>query len=319
MTERGKSLSAIQKKDEAIKESVYEALWKDDVLRAIEYSEIDVDVKDRVVHLNGHIVSTTSQSRIRHAIRGIPGIFGIEDNLVPDDKLTVEVAASLGNLEHTYGCKFFTGVSHGVVSLNGTVSDVNVKLMAEKCAAANQSVRAVVNNVRIAGVKPELREQVCLQPAIGEPISFLDGISGVVKQVIINPNNRRVIAMTLQGEFSDQGYESTSLAAGQARRPDQIVVVPMDAVRYLTRASGFLSIRSSERNRYRVFTLDSFIVPDQAWIPPYPYCPADVLFPVEYQDAHLVIADGPLAFPIAVLPEDTSLSEQLLANDSLGG
>jgi osmotically-inducible protein OsmY len=319
MTDYGKSLSPIQKKDEAIKESIYKALWEDDVLRAIEYSEIDVDVKDRIVYLNGHIVGSISLSRIRHAIRAIPGIFGIKDNLVLDDKLTVEVAVSLGDLEHTYDCKFFTGVSHGVVSLNGTVSDVNVKLLAEKCAAGNQSVRAVINNVRVAGAKPELLHQLCLQPAIGEPISFFDGISGVVKQVIINPNNRRVIAMILQGEFSGQGYEPASPDAGGARRPEQIVVVPMNAVRYLTRASGFLYIRSGERNRYGDFAPDSFIVPDQAWIPPYPYCPADVLFPVEYQDADLKIADGPLAFPFAAIPEDSALSEQLLANDSLGG
>jgi osmotically-inducible protein OsmY len=87
---------------------------------------MDVRVKNGVVYLNGHITGTTSQSRIRKAIRAIPGILGIQNNLVLDDKLTNEVAASLGTLEHTYACKFFTGVSHGVVSLNGIVSDVNV-------------------------------------------------------------------------------------------------------------------------------------------------------------------------------------------------
>ena len=96
MIDHGKSLSPIQKTDAAIKESVERAIWNDDVLRAIEYYEIAVHVKNGVVYLNGHIVSTTSQSRIENAIRAIPGILGIQNNLVLDDKLTPEVAASLG-------------------------------------------------------------------------------------------------------------------------------------------------------------------------------------------------------------------------------
>ncbi|MGZ9226102.1 MAG: BON domain-containing protein [Anaerolineales bacterium] len=106
MTDHGKT-------DANIKESVHHAFWKDDVLRAIEYSEIDVHVRNGAVYLNGHIVSTTSQSRIENAIRAIPGILGTKNNLVLDDKLTLEVATSLGELEHTYNCKFFTGATHG--------------------------------------------------------------------------------------------------------------------------------------------------------------------------------------------------------------
>src|SRR5215216_3458268 len=135
-TGHGKSLSPSQKTDAAIKENIYHALWKDDVLRAMEYYEIGVNVKNGVVYFNGHIVNTTSQSRITNAIRAIPGILGIQNNLVLDDKLTLEVAASLGNLEHTYDCKFFTGASHGVISLNGMVSDENVKSLAERCASS---------------------------------------------------------------------------------------------------------------------------------------------------------------------------------------
>ena len=131
ITDRGKSLSPIQKTDAALKESIYHAFWKDDVLRAMEYSEIDVHVKSGVVYLDGHIVSTISRSRIENAMRAIPGILGILNNLVLDDKLTHEVATSLGDLERTYACKFFTGASHGVVFLDGNVNDENVKLLAE--------------------------------------------------------------------------------------------------------------------------------------------------------------------------------------------
>src|SRR3990172_6533050 len=111
MTDHGKSLSPTQKTDAAIKESVYNALWNDNVLRALEYYEIDVHVKNGVVYLYGHIVGSSSQSRIRNAIQGIPGIVEIKNNLVLDDMLTREVARALGDLEHTFNCKFFTGVS----------------------------------------------------------------------------------------------------------------------------------------------------------------------------------------------------------------
>jgi len=319
MTEHGKSPRPIQKTDAAIKETIHHALWKEDVLRAIEYYEIDVHVKNGFVYLNGHIVSTTSKSRIENALRAIPGILGIQNNLVLDDKLTLEIATSLGELEHTYNCKFFTGASHGVVSINGIVSDENVKSLAEKCAADNPNVRAVINNVRVSGTELELQDQPFLQPTLGEIIYFLDGISGVVKQVIINPHNRRVIAMTVQGKFTDRLYELNSMSDGKARPPEQLVTVPMNVVRYLTNASGFLYIKSTERNRYMDFDPSRFFAPLKDWKPPYPYCPDDVLFPIEYPNADVQIAFEPHHFPIAAIMENASLSEQLLANDSLGG
>lgn len=319
MTVQGKSPSKIQKTDAAIKETVDRAIWKDDVLRAIEYSEIAVHVKNGIVYLDGHIVSTTSQSRVENAIRAIPGILGIENNLVLDDKLTSEVAASLGTLEHTYGCKFFTGASHGVVSLNGMVSDENVKLLAEKCVASNPNVRGVINNVSVFGAEAELTDQPFLQPTIGEIIYFLDGISGVVKQVIIDPDNRRVVAMTVQGQFADQQQDLKSLKNSEARSPERLVVLSMDLVRYLTKVSGFLYINSNERERYTDFDPAFFHAPDVDWTPPYPYCPDDVLFPIEKWEAKHQIWEKPSQSPLTIALKEQLLWEQLLADNNLGG
>jgi osmotically-inducible protein OsmY len=319
MADYGKSLRPIHKEDAAIQEYIYNAFWKDDVLRAIEYSEIDVHVNNGVIYLNGHIVSTTSKSRIENAIRAIPGIMEIRNNLVLDDKLTLEVATSLGKLEHTHNCKFFTGASHGVVSLNGIVSDENVKLLAEKCVASNPNVRAVINNVRISGAELELPAQPFLQPTIGEIIYFLDGISGVVTQVIINPNNRRVIAMTLHGRFTGKRHEPNLKSDGKAQLSEQLVTVPMSVVRYLTRTSGFLSINSNARERYMAFDPASFSMPNVDWLPPYPYCSDDVLFPVEKRELEYQILEQLPRSPFLVAWEEQPLREQLLANDSLGG
>ena len=320
LIDHGKSLSPSQKTDAAIKESVDQAFWKDEVLRAIEYYEMDVHVKNGVVYLYGHIVSTTSQSRINKALRAIPGLLGIQNNLVLDDKLTHEVATLLGKLEHTYGCKFLTGASHGVISLNGIVSDENVKRLAEKSAASHPNVRAVINNVSVSGTEQELENQSFLQPTIGEIIYFLDGISGAVKQVIINPNNRRVVAMIVQGKFTDQRYELNSLMTNDEARPlDHLVVVPMNEVRYLTKISGFLYINSNERNRYMEFNPARFFTPKNGWKAPYPYCSEEVLFPVENREVEYQILEKFPRSPSTVASGEQLLWEQLLADPHLGG
>lgn len=306
-TYRKQSLSPIQKTDAAVKGFIEHALERDDILRAIEY-EINVQVENGIVYLYGHIVNTGSKRRIVNAIRSIPDILGMQNNLVLDDKLTLEVAGSLGELEHIYDCKFFTGASHGVISLNGNVRDEHVKLLAEQRAASHPNVRGVVNNVRVPGAEQEVQEQPFLQPAIGAIIYFLDGVSGIVKQVIINPDNRRVKAMVIQGRFTEQHARLDS------RGPEHLIAVPMNEVRYLTRVSGFLYIKSSERNRYTEFNPDGFFTPEKGWSPPHPYCPEDVLFSVKRRDdvAYQVLEKLPRS-PFVAAWVEQPLSGELLA------
>ena len=318
ITDHGKGLSPSQKTDAAIKGSVDRAIWNDDVLRAMEYREIDLHVKNGIVFLYGHIAGASSKSRIENALRSIPGLLGIQNNLVLDDKLTLAVATSLGNLEHTYDCKFFTGASHGVISLNGMVSDEHVKLLAEQRAASNPNVRGVINNVRVSGAEQELPDQPFLQPAIGEIIYFLDGPSGVVKQVIINPNNRRVVAMTVRGQFAEeQDVKSSKSANGQS--PERLVILSMDVVRYMTQVSGFLNINSTEQKQYMNFDSASFRTPNVDWTPPHPYCPDNVLFPLEQREIEYQILEGLPRPPLVFALQEEMLWQQLLADENLGG
>ncbi len=299
----------MESSDTSLKASVERALWNDEVLRAIEYYEIEVHAKNGVVHLSGHITSASSRKRIETALRSIPGMLGVQNHLILDDKLTLEVAGSLGALEHSHDCKFFTGTSHGVVSISGVVSSEQVKALAGMYAAENPNVRAVINHVRVAGVTdPHLADKPFLQPGIGERIYFLDGLSGIVEHVIINPNDRRVTAMILRVNFSDPLL------------PVQLVHVPMEALRYLTKASGFLLIHSNERSRYQDFDPASFFVPSAEWTPPYPYCARDVLFPaaVLHTEDPTVHVMHPL--PFEELMEGASFKEQqqFFATNELG-
>ena len=317
-TDQGKSISPDQKTDAILKESINHALWKDDVLRAIEQYEIEIHVRNAVVYLNGHIVSTTSLKRVETAIRTVPGVRGLQNNLVLDDKLTNDIATSLAELEHTYDCKFFTGASHGVISLNGIVRDENVKLLAGRYAVSNPNVRGVINHVRVSGDEAGLRDLPFLQPTLGATIYFQDGVSGVIRQVIVDPGNRRVVAMTVWVRFADQRQQLKPLNHGEAQSPERLVVIPMEAIRYLTGASGFLHIKSTEQERYMDFDPASFVMPRADWTPPFPYCPADVLFPCEDQMADIETAQ-PHEGLFEAVAEGAHIPEQLLVNDSLGG
>src|SRR5829696_7124437 len=87
--------------------------------------------------------------------------------------------------------------------------------------------------------------------------------------------------MTVWGPFADPRQVPKSPNGAEVLSPDCLIVVPMDVVRYMTSASGFLLINSHERDRYNVFDANSFRRPSVDWTPPYPYCPDHVLFPVE--------------------------------------
>jgi osmotically-inducible protein OsmY len=312
--ERGqiKNSESIKKSDTVIKQLVYHALWADDVLRSLDYPEIDVFVKDGVVHLYGHIVSTNSQWRVQRAIQTVAGVLAVKDNLVMDDTLTVEVASSLGMMEHTYHCKFFTGASHGVISLNGNVTSQRIKLLAAKRVAAHPSVRGVINNIHASGAETGSNDRIFLQPTLGENIYFLDGVSGIVKQVIIDPNDRLVVAMTVLGKFNSQAQRGGETVS------ERLIVLRMSAVRYLTRDSGFLYIRSDQKDHYADFDPAGFVIPNKEWIPPYPYCTEDVLFPVASRDSDVQVDDGADRFPFADVPDDTSFKAQFYSHDSLG-
>ena len=292
------------KTDMDLVHEVDHALWRDAAFRATDYDNIDVRVRGAIVYLNGHVSSLTNQHQAEKSLQTIPGLLGVNNHLIPDDRLLAEVSTALGQLENAYDCKFFTGVSHGVVLVSGNVENTNIKSLAEKCAASNPNVRGVINSIRTPGSDLDLREESFLQPSIGEEIFFLDGVSGTVQQVIINPDNRRVVAMTLRGRFENQRQELKSLNNGETRPTERTIILSMNSVRYLTKVSGFLYINSNERNRYMDFDPAHFFTPNKDWKAPYPYCPADVLFLIESQDVKDQILQQPARSLMAVSLED---------------
>ncbi len=270
-----------EKADENIAEKVDRALWNDDMLRSTDYGEIGIHVKEGIVYLTGHVITTMNKRRAENAVRTIPGILGVNIQLVSDEELMREVAAALGKIEHTYGVKFFTGMRNGVVILNGDVENAEVGCLAEKCASEIPYVRGVINNVRAPGIDFDAIDQRFLQPSIGQEMYFTNGLFGTVKQVIINPNNRRVVGMIVQQRYSDPLQEPQSLAGSGVEHSERLFVVPVSAIRHLTKSGGLLRRDDQESDRYGVFDPAFFAIPNTDWVAPYPYCPEQVLFPVE--------------------------------------
>ena len=137
---RAESQNENTKTDIDLLHEVDHALWRDAAFRATDYDNIDVQVRDGIVHLNGHASSLTNLHQAERSLQTIPGLRGVNNHLIPDDQLLAEVSTALGSLESAYDCKFFTGVSHGVVLVSGNVENKNIKLLAEKCAASNPNV-----------------------------------------------------------------------------------------------------------------------------------------------------------------------------------
>lgn len=265
--------------DQAIVEAVDRALWKDVVLRLTDYHKIDVQVRDGVVLLHGHVMTGMNQWRAVTAVKNIPGILGVRSYLIPDDQLTLEVAGALGQMEQDTRSKFFTKVENGVVVLAGEVSSAALCDQAEQCAAEIPWVRGIINEICVAGMVLNPEDQRFLQPLIGEELLFKDALSVTIQKVIINPHNRRVVAMVARGRFPDAlGQGGQHGDEGEYHRLERLVVLPVRLILHLTRSSGFLQINSTETTQFEDFEPSRYIIPDKAWLPPYPYCTDEVLF-----------------------------------------
>ena len=263
--------------DSSIAEEVDRAFWKDEILRNVDYQQIDVQVRDGIVILNGYITNS-SQWRIEAALTDIHGIMGVKSNLIADNKLLLQVAAALTEVERMKGSHVFARVQNGVVELSGEAISTGMRDLAEKDAGNVPWIRGVVNCISVPGVELALVDQRFLQPVIGQEIYFHDGPSGIVKQVIINRNNRRVVAMIIQVRFHEAHNRIEYVNGVESTTPERLAVIPINRIRYLTVNSGFLLIDSTETTMYQNFDPVSVVSPDPDWVPPYPYCIDQVLF-----------------------------------------
>jgi osmotically-inducible protein OsmY len=264
--------------DDALAAEVKAALWSDEILRNTDYNEIGVSVKDGFVRLQGHVSTWRNKTRTEEAACSIPGVLGVQNDLVLDQDLANRVAQALGNNEYTRSARISVGAKNGFITLNGRVDCANIREAAETIAASVPQVRGVINTIQAPNVVIDPKEYLVWQPLIGKEVSATDMQLGHVERVIINPRNRRVTAFVVRGAFPDPAGKDNFRSPGEEAQPEQSVVIPIEAVRYATDSSVLLEVGGAEAALYRSFELADFINPPAGWQPPYPYHWKQVLF-----------------------------------------
>jgi hypothetical protein len=188
------------------------------------------------------------------------------------------VAQALGIDERTRFQQISVGAKNGFITLNGHVNNAAIRDAAEVIAASIPQVRGVINTIQAPNVVLDPQEQRAWQPLIGSEVSATDVQLGSVERVIINPRNRRVTAFAVRGHFPEPENKDGYRLPGENPPPERSVVIPMDAVRYVTDSSVLLEVSGAEAARYRAFTPSNFVSPPAGWQPPYPYRWEQVLF-----------------------------------------
>lgn len=110
--------------DEEIALDVFGALWDDEVTRRINVRHLQIDVKDGVVTIRGHVASSFHRARVAAAVRQVRGALDDQIDVIADDELEIAVAQALAQDPRTRQARILTRASHGVVHLWGEVSAV---------------------------------------------------------------------------------------------------------------------------------------------------------------------------------------------------
>jgi len=119
--------------------------------------QIELDVKDRRVTLNGSVENDGQKNMAQQLAWGVQGVVGVTNNLsvtapgsgMPEDKLAKRVEFELFSSRAFPANTIEIHSQDGVVTLGGTVSSLAEKLLAEKIALAVNGVRKVVNNLGV--------------------------------------------------------------------------------------------------------------------------------------------------------------------------
>jgi osmotically-inducible protein OsmY len=267
--------------DRAIASDVSQALWRDEVLRAIDAEAIDAVVRDGIVTLRGYVSTAANKKRADRAARSVPGVLEIDNQLVTDEEVVIAIAQALARDERTREPRIFVSAKHGVVVLNGRTETAETRAAAEEVAAIVPSVRGVVNYIQAPGVVVVPEDQQVWQPRPKQEVYAEDLFLGHVERVIINPRHRRVAALIVHGDFPELDAARPNIPLYRIPKKERRVVLPIRVVKFVSDSSILLGINNLDAARYPDFALENFLLPDQGWQPPYPYTHADVIIEAE--------------------------------------
>lgn len=263
--------------DSAIAADVDQALWSDEVIRALDIETIDVAVCDGVVILSGYATTPTSKARAERSARQVPGVLRVENQIVTDGDVVTAVAQALARDARTHRARIFVNADHGVVTLSGEIENPDVRAAAEEVAAAVPLLRGLINDIQTPGVAIDPAKQRVVQPRIGQDVYAEDTFLGRVERVIVSPRHRRATAFVVRASLPSSERASARTRPGDMPPEERRIVIPIEVVHDVTVGGVLLMISGADAIRYPDFGPNDFVAPDALWQPPYPYTRADVL------------------------------------------
>ena len=267
--------------DEALGVRVDHALWSNEILRNTDYREIGVFVEDGFVRLRGHVRTPRNKRKAEDAASSVPGVLGLENNLVVDNDLANRVAQALGNNDLTRSERITVGAQHGFITLGGHTVNAAVRDAVTQIAASIPEVRGVINDLQAPDVVIKAEKHRFLQPRIRQRVAATDMHLGQVDKVIIDPCDRRVTAFVTLGYFPEPRYHDNYRMPDEVSPQERSIVIPIDAVHHVTDSYILLKVKGADVVLYQAFDPTDFISPPAAWQPPYPYRREEVIFDKE--------------------------------------
>jgi osmotically-inducible protein OsmY len=258
---------------------VKRGLREERILREAQTGGIHVSARYGYISLNGYVPDSSQKARAEKAACRILGVLGVENRLVVDRDLKIAATKAVAQIPDVPMKSIFVGAHNGFITLKGEVPSLESRRAAEELAGDVHQIRAVLNTLRIPGLAVEFPEPHALQPSIGARVYATNLVLGHIKQVIVNPVNRLVTAILVDGMFSE--------SRGTRRHwffDDVIVqrkvVIPVHTIQHMTDTAVFLEVAASQ---FEDFNPASIALPDINWQPPYPYQRKHVLLlnPVE--------------------------------------
>lgn len=263
--------------DAALTAAVNKALWEDVILRRTEYQQIHVKVENSIVHLYGYVSLPSIKVRAERAALKTDRIWKVENLLTIDSELQIAVAQAIEKDPRTQKARIFISSRNGFITLSGEASDLEVRTTAQERAVSIPKVRGVLNSIRVSGVDIKTEDQRTLQPTIGAGIYATDILIGVVEKVVINPDNRLVIAILANAVFPDPTQMGSNWLWNEHLYVESRIIIPIDMIRHQSESDIFLKVKGREAAALEAFDMSSYASPDENWQPPYPYKRADIL------------------------------------------
>lgn len=271
MTSQNTGTKNTPRPDEAILEDIWQALLKQETIRAIDIHDISVNVENRQVCLSGHVSKDNNDQCIEENIWSVPGVTAVHNHLVTDHDLNIQVAQALGNDERTRPFILPVYSNHGWVKLGGAVPNRDIQRAAEETAASVPTVRGVILLPVIKGEQStSVRDAV--QPGIGVWVYGENGTGGTVYQVVINPQNRLVTHAIVRENHTMDG-----------RKVWCDYLVPVESMQVVDEGGIFLNDRTMVISQFPVLNPANYPFASLTWQPPYPYTVGSVRWPRQQQ------------------------------------